>query len=132
MRRRDFIKGTTALATGTAIGLGSAAGLASAFGTGLSAAIGIASGLVVIGVGALELSRRLVLHVPRRALLRVVGRPWLSLGAAGGAAFAVSSALSAPAAVTLALVASATTVTALRGAYAGAADQHPVAANLPE
>jgi O-antigen/teichoic acid export membrane protein len=90
--------------TGAALGMGLGIGLAAVFETALAAAAGVSAGLCFIGVGALALSRRLVMGIPRRTLLRVVGIPWASLAAAGAAAFAISAALSAPPVATLVLV----------------------------
>jgi O-antigen/teichoic acid export membrane protein len=102
-------------ATGAAVGLSLAVILASAFQTALAAAIGMAIGLGLIATSALELSRRLTLEMPRRALLGVLGTPWLALGLAGGASFGMSSALSASHAVTLASVGFASAATAAIG-----------------
>jgi O-antigen/teichoic acid export membrane protein len=98
---------------GAAAGLGLAVGLASAFGTALAAAIGIAFGLVAIAAAALEMSRRLALRMTWRTLLGVLAPPWLSVGAAGAAAFAASRALSTAPVLTLGLVALATMATAV-------------------
>jgi hypothetical protein len=91
--------------------------LAAAFGTALAAAIGIATGLVVIGAGALELSRRLVLRMSWRALASPVLTPWVALGAAGALAYGLSRVASMSPPVTIALVALAAAAAATGVAY---------------
>ncbi len=70
-------------ASGAFLGLGLGIGLAAIFGTALAGAIGVATGLVVIGIGALVLSRRLVMRVSSHELALSVLTPWAVLGAAG-------------------------------------------------
>jgi O-antigen/teichoic acid export membrane protein len=111
--------GTNATMTtaGAALGLGLGVGLAAAFGTPLAAAIGIATGLVVIGAGALELSRRLVLRMSWRALAPPILTPWVALGAAGALAYGLSRVASTSPLVTIALVAFAAGAAATGVAY---------------
>jgi O-antigen/teichoic acid export membrane protein len=87
-------------ATGLALGLG----LAAAFQSALAAAIGVGCGLALIGLGALELSRRTVLGLSRRELLAAVAWPWLAFAAAGAAGLLASRAVSAPPLATIGLV----------------------------
>jgi O-antigen/teichoic acid export membrane protein len=103
-------------ATGSALGLGLALGLAAIFETALAAAIGIAAGLCVIGISAVEYSRRLVLEVSRASVFEAVGAPCLRLTAAAAIAFGLSELAQVSPAVTLAAVGAAALVAAGRGA----------------
>jgi O-antigen/teichoic acid export membrane protein len=89
---------------GAGVGLALGLGLAYAFQSPLAAAIGVACGMALMGLGALELSRRTVLGIPRRTLAAAVAVPWLVLGGAGAVGFLASRAVSAPPLVTIGLV----------------------------
>jgi O-antigen/teichoic acid export membrane protein len=113
--------------TGSALGMGLGLGLAAIFETALAAAAGVSAGLALVGLGGLELSRRLVTGLPRRTHFRVVAVPWLSLAAAGAAAFGIFAALSASPLATLVGVGLATVATAALGQtrWAGALSAGP-------
>jgi hypothetical protein len=104
---------------GSVLGFGLALTLAAVYGTALAAAVGMGVGLVVIGAGTLELSRRLVLRMPWRTLAPALVTPWVALGAAGAAAFGLSRAAKTSPVVTIGLIALAAAVSAAAVAYVG-------------
>jgi hypothetical protein len=101
------------------IGLGLGLGLAAIYETTLAAAIGVACGLLVIGLGAVEMSRRYVLEVPLLSVLVVLGRPWIAVAAAGAAAFGLVTVVTASPAAILFAVAAAACAAAAIVAYRG-------------
>lgn len=92
----------------SAVALGLGAAGAAVLGTTSAAAIGIAAGLGVMGLGGVELSRRLVLDAPVAPTYLAAFGPWAGLAAAGGAAWAVTELAGASAVMTIVAVTLAT------------------------
>ena len=98
---------------GGVLGLALAGALAAVWGSAAAASAGICTGLVVIGLGGIELARRLVVAVPRSQVVATVFGAWLPLAAAGAVLRAVCELLNVPALPTVLLVAAGTGATAL-------------------
>jgi O-antigen/teichoic acid export membrane protein len=80
---------------GGVVGLGAAAFAAATWESPFAASIGIAAGLCVIGLGGVELSRRLVVGGRIREAMAQAFSSWVPLTAAGAATAAAAWALSA-------------------------------------
>jgi O-antigen/teichoic acid export membrane protein len=94
----------TITGVGGTLGVGLATAGAAVFETATAAAIGMAIGLMVIGIGQLEYGRRLVLKESAGAVAAAIAVPWGSVLAAGAAAFGVAVLAGASPAVTVVAV----------------------------
>ncbi|MGB9182809.1 MAG: oligosaccharide flippase family protein [Solirubrobacteraceae bacterium] len=105
------------MTAGAVSGLALAAAGAAVFKTPVAASGGTAAGLLIIGLGGVELARRLEVPVSRGEAARSVFEAWVPLTLAAGASRLGCDVAGAGSAVTLAVVVCATTVTAALVAF---------------
>jgi len=119
------------MAVGGVLGLALAGALAALWGSAVAASAGICTGLVIIGIGGIELARRLVATVPRIQVLATVFGAWPALAAAGVVLRLACELSNVPALPTVLVIAAGTGALALGlfGRIGGApADDMPVGA----
>jgi O-antigen/teichoic acid export membrane protein len=98
---------------GGVLGLALAGACAAVWGSATAASAGICAGLIVVGLGGIELARRLVVAVPRSKVLATVFGAWLPLAAAGAALRLACELLNVPALPTVLVIAAGTGAMAL-------------------
>lgn len=96
------------MVVGGGVGLALAGCFAALWGTAVAASAGTSSGLVLIGLGGIELARRLVVVVPRMQAFTTVFAAWLPLAAAGAALRITCELLNVPALPTVLVIAAGT------------------------
>jgi O-antigen/teichoic acid export membrane protein len=99
--------------SGGVLGLALAGACAAVWGSAMAASAGICAGLIVVGLGGIELARRLVVAVPRSKVLATVFGTWLPLAAAGAALRLACELLNVPPLPTVLVIAAGTGAMAL-------------------